>query len=505
MCGESARAARAECSGEHPAPESRVSACATADSKSQSSAHPPRALEAQCPFCGHAHPLVKCPGFKGLSVPDRTRFVNDHHVCMNCLRVGHAVGECESPNRCFVCQRKHSAFLHVDQPAETPITYVSNACANDTKGACSFIPVVRVCVNEKVTVRAALDSCSSSTFCSQSLADYLNLEGKACRYRLDTLSGETFAESKFVGFTLTAGDESMRLSGVRVVPKIPVNCGSFRVSDFPHLQGLDLSANMNCHEVDILIGQDHADALFPISAKRGGVNGPHAVRYKFGWTLSGRVPREHVSNDVVCHFIPGFVTSETRTQQNNQDVLPPDIHSDISKLWDTEPDIDRPSMSVNDQGVIEFWDANCSKEGSHNVRPIPWKIPCEALPNNFAVAEKRFRSLVKRVTNEGLYECYDNEIQNLLNEGYAKIVPPDDLANAQREWYLPHHGVHDDVRVGELVLVNEVGVPRGLWPLAIVKEIFRGRDGHVRSVLLHSKGSEIRRAITSVIRLEVGR
>lgn len=65
--------------------------------------------------------------------------------------------------------------------------------------------------------------------------------------------------------------------------------------------------------------------------------------------------------------------------------------------------------------------------------------------------------------------------------------------------------VQDDVRVGELVLVNEVGVPRGLWPLAIVKEVFCGRDGHVRSVLLRSKGSELRRAITSVIRLEVGR
>ena len=60
-----------------------------------------------------------------------------------------------------------------------------------------------------------------------------------------------------------------------------------------------------------------------------------------------------------------------------------------------------------------------------------------------------------------------------------------------------------DIKPGELVLVYDPGMPRNLWPLAIVKEIFPGRDGKVRSVVVKTRVSELRRPITQLVRLEL--
>lgn len=130
LCGDRARSptAIADHSDESNVTEDRASAFATVDfrsnlgqndiqgvfqSNTQSPA--PRAQDARCSFCCHVHFLANCPGFKRLSVPERTQFANNYYVCVNCLRIGHSVAQCKSSNRCFVCQEKHSAFFHVDQ------------------------------------------------------------------------------------------------------------------------------------------------------------------------------------------------------------------------------------------------------------------------------------------------------------------------------------------------------------------------------------------------------
>ena len=210
-----------------------------------------------CPKCSQAHSIMRCPEFKALKVPERIAFVRTNKLCANCFRDNHAVDDCNSKNRCFVCQRKHSAFLHSDTGS---ISHAINS------GDC-FLPVVTVQINDCLYVNAALDSFSSSSFCSQNLADRLNLTGPTYHYTLKTMSGSSPASSKQVNFEITGDGQSIVMSGVKVVGEIPVSTpptGVFNQADYSHLRGLKLTSNLESAGIDILIGQDNADFILII-------------------------------------------------------------------------------------------------------------------------------------------------------------------------------------------------------------------------------------------------
>ena len=94
------------------------------------------------------------------------------------------------------------------------------------------------------------------------------------------------------------------------------------------MQGLNLSANVECQDVDILIGQDFPDALLPLDIHKGAPEEPYAVCYKFRWGLSGHANKQSVSNLVICNFVstsPHF----SKTQVD----MPV---ADINRLWELE-------------------------------------------------------------------------------------------------------------------------------------------------------------------------
>ncbi|XP_068247720.1 uncharacterized protein [Palaemon carinicauda] len=62
-----------------------------------------------------------------------------------------------------------------------------------------------------------------------------------------------------------------------------------------------------------------------------------------------------------------------------------------------------------------------------------------------------------------------------------------------------------DLSKGDLVLIKEDNLPRLKWPLGVIVDVFKGRDGLVRSVRLKTKKGEITRPIQRLYNLEVGR
>lgn len=65
---------------------------------------------------------------------------------------------------------------------------------------------------------------------------------------------------------------------------------------------------------------------------------------------------------------------------------------------------------------------------------------------------------------------------------------------------------HSNVQVGDLVLVADGNLPRGIWPLAVIREIFPSRDGVVRRVKLTlSKTSNDQSCSTTVLERPVNK
>ena len=72
------------------------------------------------------------------------------------------------------------------------------------------------------------------------------------------------------------------------------------------------------------------------------------------------------------------------------------------------------------------------------------------------------------------------------------------LLQSRQKWFQ----VKPKVDVGDLVLIVDEPMPRGLRPLGIVKESKFGRDGLVRSAAIRTKNSQFRRPITNLVHLE---
>ena len=236
-----------------------------------------------------------------------------------------------------------------------------------TSGSC-FMPTVKVLVNDKVWARAALDTCSSNSFCTQSLSKSLGLEGPISHYTLKTMSSVAAVQSKQVSMKISSGDESMYITGLKVVESIPVSSASLDQNMYPHLQDLDVSANIECYEVDILIGQDFADAFFPLETRKGNPGDPYAVRYKFGWGLNGRAPNQSVNNLVICNLVSANRATPCESQYSEFQPI-----SDMKCPPESEHEgKTTPKMLVLHK-VTQPCDKNCRKHGIHNELHITGK------------------------------------------------------------------------------------------------------------------------------------
>jgi hypothetical protein len=242
--------------------------------------------------------------------------------------------------------------------------------------------------------------------------------------------------------SITDNAVSMNLHNVLVVDEIPAKLpkSDFAVNEYSHLADLPLHVDGN--SVDLLIGQDHSEALVPLKTRKGKPGEPFAVKTLFGWALNGTSPvASLVSQNVVSNFISCHVENH--------------IENQVQKLWDIENSglsHDDVVWSYDDEKVIAKWENEIAVDGGHYVLPVPWKTDV-TIPNNFPIALSRVQSLKSSLLKRGLFDSYNVEIQKLLDKGYAEKVPQANISKSVDVWYLPHHLVLSDKKPGKLRVV----------------------------------------------------
>ena len=271
-----------------------------------------------CVACHEEHRLFACETFKSMKPRERLELVKLHQLCRNCLLNNHETSDCRKPSVCSVpgCGEKHTKFIHVNDSCD-------NECDNSrdrsdglvnvnqvqTGVECHpidgvFVPVVHVNVNCKYRTSALLDNGSTSTFCTQRLVSALGLKGVPTNYALSTLdSSNCCKKSKVVNLKLSSldGTKHLDLSNVYVVNEIPVKNPKINVKCFPHLR--DLPIETGDSKIDILIGQDHAEALVPFDVRHGQYREPYATLTLFGWSLNGRTTSRSIKEAHISHVI----------------------------------------------------------------------------------------------------------------------------------------------------------------------------------------------------------
>ncbi len=389
--------------------------------------------EQKCILCHDNHRLWHCKVFREKSPRERLELVKTNNLCENCLLNNHSTAQCKKPSVCSVpgCGEKHTKFLHEIDTEELRDVQANTAIDSDV-----LMPIIPVLVNGRHKVHALLDTGSTGSFCTQEMVEKLGLNKKPVTYTLGTLSAsKEIRNTSSVNFEVTDVDseEVLSLSEVLVIKEIPVSKTPSSV-DFPHLK--DVPFTRGDVKVDLLIGQDNAEALIPLEVIRGQKGEPFAVKTLFGWTVNGPM------SNVTSHRI---ISNYIKTQN---------LESRLDELWNIECNdgCEETLMSQEDHKVLKLWDENLNRENNNYVLPIPWRDNTR-LQDNRDAAISRLTSLTKSLNKRGIMDRYRQELEKLVEKNYAEEVPAEEVNRDKDVWYLPHHAVMNDKKPDKLRIV----------------------------------------------------
>ena len=90
----------------------------------------------------------------------------------------------------------------------------------------------------------------------------------------------------------------------------------------------------------------------------------------------------------------------------------------------------------------------------HLHLPLLWKAEKVVLPESRKMADMQPTHLKRRlVKDESFRKKYAEVMQSYFLEGYAKVVPANELQDSERSWFLPHHHVINPKKPEKLRIV----------------------------------------------------
>ncbi|XP_075163077.1 uncharacterized protein LOC142235702 [Haematobia irritans] len=325
--------------------------------------------EVVCKLCTQNHALRDCKQFKALSPADRSQFVSDNQMCLNCLSDTHVRKVCKGKFGCTICRRNHHTLLHFprtkskDNTGSQNFRYQSNISSqNSTESQGAFrempstsdqvepshvlqtsshfssqgnedcestlLPTAVVVIRHKgdsFKARAFLDQGSEKSFISRNLQQRLMLPTESKRFQIRGLGGQVVANSNSIcSFSLYSDsyDKDVEVKAI-VVPKITRLLPDFfipRPCTPAEMDDLEL-ADPNFYSpghVDLLLGSNIIPHLL-LQGVRKVYGSLMAQSTIFGWVISGPVVRSvssfsiqttEVSNDVLSQQLRQFWEQE---------------------------------------------------------------------------------------------------------------------------------------------------------------------------------------------------
>lgn len=228
-----------------------------------------------------------------------------------------------------------------------------------------------------------------------------------------------------------------------------------------HIPEMDAEA-----EILLLLGRD----ILRVHKVRQQISGPHdapfAQRLDLGWVVIGEVCLGNVHKPTVnalkthvldsCRhsiFRPctSFISIKETQPSFNRPSKSPEKLLGQTVFNRTEHD-NRLAPSKEDGQFLEIMAKNVHKDDANNwVAPLPFKEPCQRLPNNREQAVKRFESLQRNFKRKPEMQAqYVAFMEKIFNNGHAERAPT--LHQDEECWYRPSFGVYhprkpDQIRV----------------------------------------------------------
>ncbi|XP_064464869.1 uncharacterized protein LOC135376198 [Ornithodoros turicata] len=383
--------------------------------------------------------------------------------CFRCTVKGHRAKDCRRKVTCLTCKGKHVTSMcdpkwsgSSSTKAKEVDTVAMHAASSDRDrvSATVLLQTFRSWViadNQSAYIRGIFDGGSQKTFVREDVSRQLELP---------VLDEVTVRLNTFGDPETSVSPHRRRLVQVRLrsqydqkehlieAVEIPFICkdlaeatandsfvdairreGGF-IADEMFFPGAKAEAG-----ICLLIGADQMWRFLKSDVRRSGADDRTvAVNTQLGWTFQGPTAvLSSVTRDVT-------LTCALHVEASNEE-----RPFDLRMFWELEglgiTDGANDQRSEDDAVWLHFQDTIQKEDGRYKVS-LPWKTGSATLRDNQEVAERRLRSLMKRLrSNKTLLLEYDCAMRKYLNDGHAEVVTEAEQAPTEHIYYMPHQAV----------------------------------------------------------------
>ena len=373
----------------------------------------------------------------------------------------HRTRFCRKQNSCTLegCKGTfHKTLLHLhnsspknesssSEPAAVLSTCASSIFSSEPLSKAVYLCIVPVKVqyqDQEVLTYAFLNQGSTHTFCDKRLVEALNIPARSDEIHVQTLTSTRACSGLRCSLKVSLDNDKectlanvFSLDDIPVKPNlIPARCDLEGTS---HLKEITFRQIENA-TVTILIGADTPEMFCVRSVLTGQ---PIAIETPLGWSLLG----PSLSTSVATNCFVGHA--------NVKDEV---LHRKIQSLWETDF---QPETSMfeaytlrEDRKTCELFQSSITQISGHYQLPLPWKPGLKKLPDNLLLAQRRLRSLKRKLTRDkNLHSKYTDTINTYVEKNYAKPVTSEELVDQNIVWYLPHHPVYHPHKPDKLRII----------------------------------------------------
>lgn len=414
-----------------------------------------------CLYCNNGHNLMSCLQFGKQPHREKINFIRQNGICFGCLtKGGHLSKDCTQRLNCSICNKQHPSVLHIkalestDQLKKTPVSSTQVSLQDGKNTGVRNMQTYTECLLSIVPVQvksskgsmilhtyAFLDPGSSACFCTEDLMRKLNITGRKTNILLRTMSQDKSVPSYIVsGLEVSSLEERnfIHLPEVYTQKIMPVDTCNIptkeELSKWPYLSQVQFPRIPA--KVELLIGSNAPKAIEPWEILNSQGDGPYAVKTLLGWVINGPLQAKNTANrnggeGVVVNRISALNMEEMLMQQYNHD-------------FNERSSEEKAEMSVEDKRFIKIAKQSIKLKNGHYTLDLPFRKDDTVLPNNYQVAEQRLQSLKRKFKrNEKFKTDYTEFLTEVINKGYAEVVPQQELERSDGKlWYIPHHGVY---------------------------------------------------------------
>ncbi|XP_058456564.1 uncharacterized protein LOC131433962 [Malaya genurostris] len=411
-----------------------------------------------CLACNNAdHRIRYCGEFQRLPLEDRLKIVKKWKLCLLCLN-DHGQARCRFKGHCNVgnCKERHHPLLH-----SYPVIF-------------RVVPIRIYNGKYSVNVTAFLDEGSSYSLMDSSVANEIKLNGVWKPIVVKWTAGMSRVErdSRCVNVSISAmdSDEKFVLQNVHTVQHLQLPEQNIQFAEvskrFNHLRGLLVSKYLG-GQPKVLIGLKHLHVYAPLESRVGKPGEPIAVRTKLGWTIYG----PQGSNDTPV----GFAAHHTDCDPENRDLS--ELLRKYFTLEESGLAVTELPESTDDSRARKLLEQTTIRVGERFETGLLWRNDTPLLPDNFAMALKRMKSLERQLSKSPeLQQNVVRQIQEYQTKGYAHIATRKELNDVEpgKVWYLPLNVVLNPKKPGKVRLVWDAAASIG--GKSLNSELLKGPD-----------------------------